>query len=68
MPKLKTHKGMAKRIKLSATGKLMRRRAFRNHMLAKKQASLKREYVKEFEVASGDTANIKKMLGTYNAR
>jgi large subunit ribosomal protein L35 len=68
MPKLKTHKGMAKRIKLSATGKLMRRRAFRNHMLAKKSASLKREYVKEFEVSSGDTANIKKMLGTYNAR
>jgi len=49
-------------------GKLMRRRAFRNHMLAKKQSSLKREYVKEFEVASGDTANIKRMLGTYNAR
>jgi len=68
MPKLKTHKGMAKRIKLSATGKLMRRRAFRNHMLAKKQSSLKREYVKEFEVAPGDTANIKRMLGTYNAR
>jgi large subunit ribosomal protein L35 len=59
---------MAKRIKLSATGKLMHRRAFRNHMLAKKQASTKREYVKEFEVAAGDKANIKKMLGTYNAR
>lgn len=56
---------MAKRIKLSATGKLMRRRAFRNHLLAHKQASTKREYVKEFEVSSGDLANIKKMLGTY---
>lgn len=65
MPKLKTHKGMAKRIKISATGKLMRRRAYRNHMLAHKQASTKREYVKEFEVASGDLANIKTMLGTY---
>jgi large subunit ribosomal protein L35 len=65
MPKLKTHKGMAKRIKLTATGKLMRRRAFRNHMLAHKQASTKREYVKEFEVSSGDLGNIKKMLGTY---
>jgi large subunit ribosomal protein L35 len=65
MPKLKTHKGMAKRIKLSASGKLMRRRAFRNHLLAHKQASTKREYVKEFEVAAGDAANIKKMLGTY---
>jgi large subunit ribosomal protein L35 len=65
MPKLKTHKGMAKRIKITATGKLMRRRAFRNHMLAHKQASTKREYVKEFEVSSGDVSNIKRMLGTY---
>lgn len=65
MPKLKTHKGMAKRIKISATGKLMRRRAYRNHMLAHKSASTKREYVKEFEVSAGDTANIKTMLGTY---
>ena len=68
MPKLKTHKGMAKRIKLSGNGKLMHRRANRNHMLAHKSASLKREYVKEFEIAPGDTANVKKMLGTYNAR
>ncbi len=65
MPKLKTHKGMAKRIKLSANGKLMRRRAFRNHMLTKKQASTKREYVKEFEISSGDAANVRVMLGTY---
>jgi len=56
---------MAKRIKVSATGKLMRRRAFRGHLLAHKQASTKREYVKEFEVAPGDAANVKTMLGTY---
>jgi large subunit ribosomal protein L35 len=56
---------MAKRIKISATGKLMRRRAYRNHMLAHKQASTKREYVKEFEVSPGDAGNIKTMLGTY---
>jgi large subunit ribosomal protein L35 len=65
MPKLKTHKGMAKRIKLSATGKLMHRRAFRNHMLAHKSASAKREYVKEYQISSGDAANVKVMLGTY---
>jgi large subunit ribosomal protein L35 len=65
MPKLKTHKGIAKRIKLSATGKLMRRRAFRSHLLAHKKPATKREYVKEFEISAGDTANVKKMLGTY---
>lgn len=65
MPKLKTHKGMAKRIKQTGSGKLLRRKAFRNHLLEHKNQSLKRTYVNEFEVASGDTANIKKMLGTY---
>lgn len=65
MPKMKTHKGMAKRIKLSGQGKLLRRKAFRNHLLSGKQASLKRTYVKEFEVSDGDAGNIKRMLGTY---
>lgn len=68
MPKLKTHKGMAKRIKVTGTGKLLHRRANRNHMLAHKQTSLKREYVKEFVISAGDTANVKKMLGTSHAR
>ena len=68
MPKLKTHKGMAKRIKLPGTGKLLHRRAYRNHLMTHKSASLKREYVKEFEIASGDAANVKKMLGTKHAR
>ena len=65
MPKLKTHKGMAKRIKLSATGKLMRRRAFGNHLMAHKSTSTKREYVKEFQISAGDSSNVKTMLGTY---
>jgi large subunit ribosomal protein L35 len=65
MPKLKTHKGMAKRIKVSANGKLLRRKAFRNHLFSHKQASTKRTYVNEFEISTGDTANVKRMLGTY---
>lgn len=56
---------MAKRIKLTASGKLLRRRAFRGHLLAHKSASTKREYVKEFQIASGDASNVKTMLGTY---
>lgn len=65
MPKMKTHKGMAKRIKLSASGKMLRRKACRGHLLAHKQAKTKRTYVQEFEVSSGDAGNIKRMLGTY---
>jgi large subunit ribosomal protein L35 len=64
MPKLKTHKGMSKRVKLTAGGKLLHRRANRGHLLAHKSNSLKREYVKEFQISAGDHANVKKMLGT----
>ena len=42
MPKLKTHKGTAKRIKRTSTGKLVRERAFGTHNLAKKSKSRKR--------------------------
>lgn len=65
MPKMKTHKGMAKRIKLSAGGKMLRRKSHRSHLLEHKQAKTKRTYVQEIEVSKGDAANIKKMLGTY---
>ncbi len=65
MPKMKTHKGMAKRIKLSGSGKMLRRKAYRSHLLAHKQTKTKRTYVQEFEVSSGDAGNIKRMLGTY---
>ena len=42
MPKLKTRKAAAKRFKATATGKFMRRRAFRNHLLDHKSTKLKR--------------------------
>ncbi len=64
MPKLKTHQGTSKRVKITGSGKLMHRRAFRNHNQSHKQASLKREYVKEYQVAPGDAEAVKKMLGT----
>lgn len=65
MPKLKTHKGMAKRIKLTAGGKMLRRKSHRSHLLAHKSASAKRTFVKEFEIAPGDAANVKTMLAGY---
>ena len=42
MPKLKTHKGTAKRVRITRTGKVMRDRAFGNHILAKKSKARKR--------------------------
>lgn len=62
MPKLKTHKAISKRIKLSATGKMLRRKANRNHNFAKKQAKTQRTYVKDIELAKGDQARVKKLV------
>lgn len=63
MPKMKTHKGTAKRIKLTSTGKLLRRRAFGNHMLSKKSKSRKRN-IKTAAVVTGSMAkNVKRALG-----
>lgn len=63
MPKMKTHKGTAKRIKLTNTSKLTRRRAFGNHMLSKKSKSRKRN-IKTTAIVKGSMAkNVKRALG-----
>lgn len=63
MPKLKTHKGTAKRIKLTSTGKLTRQRAFGSHMLAKKSKSRKRAIKTTAEVSGSFAKNVKRSLG-----
>jgi large subunit ribosomal protein L35 len=63
MPKMKTHKGTAKRIKLTSTGKLTRRRAFGNHMLSKKSKSRKRNINTPAIVTGGMAKNVRRALG-----
>ncbi|MDB5161504.1 MAG: rpmI [Candidatus Saccharibacteria bacterium] len=63
MPKLKTHKGTAKRIKVTSTGKLTRRRAFGAHLLSKKSKSRKRAIHTTGIVTGGTARNIKRALG-----
>ena len=63
MPKLKTHKGTAKRIKRSSTGKLMRKRAFGAHLLAKKSGSRKRNIKTSVSIKGSARKNIKRALG-----
>ena len=63
MPKLKTHKGTAKRIKLTSTRKLTRRRAFGNHMLSKKSKSRKRNINTPATITGGMAKNAKRALG-----
>ena len=63
MPKLKTHKSTAKRVKRTSTGKIVRRRAFGGHLLAKKSASRKRNIGTKAEIKGSIRKNIKKALG-----
>ena len=63
MPKMKTHKGTAKRVKLTGTGKVTRRRAFGGHLLSKKSASRKRTIGSSAEITGKIAKNIKRALG-----
>ena len=63
MPKMKTHKGTAKRVKITPTGKIMRARAFGGHMLAKKSKSRKRVIGTKAEVSGATAKNLKRALG-----
>ncbi len=63
MPKLKTHKGTAKRIKITGSGKLIRARAYRNHILAKKSKARKRNIKTAASVNGKIKKNVKKALG-----
>jgi large subunit ribosomal protein L35 len=63
MPKMKTHRGAAKRFKVTGSGKLRRLQVNKNHILEKKAPKRKRRLSGETTVAPGDTARINRMLG-----
>ncbi len=63
MPKMKTHKGTAKRVKMTGTGKILRRRAFGGHMLAKKSNRRKRVIGSPAEITGKLAKNVKQALG-----
>ncbi len=63
MPKLKTHKGAAKRFKITGSGRILRVKAFTSHILTKKNANRKRRLGQEKEVTGGDLKKIKRLLG-----
>ncbi|MEJ5256410.1 MAG: 50S ribosomal protein L35 [Acidimicrobiales bacterium] len=64
MPKMKTHRGAAKRFRRTGTGKIVRRRANLNHILEKKSPRRKRRLEGLTEVASGDLSHVRRQLGT----
>lgn len=62
MPKLKSHSGAKKRFKRTATGKIMRRRAGRRHILTSKTRRQKRSLRQKTQVSPGMAARIERML------
>ena len=60
--KLKTHKGAAKRFKLTASGKVMRRHSFARHILTSKPSRRKRRLAQSVELAPADAAAVRRML------
>ena len=62
MPKLKTHKGAAKRFKKTGTGKFVRAAAFKQHILTSKSRSRKRGLKGTVVVSPADQASLRKML------
>jgi large subunit ribosomal protein L35 len=63
MPKMKTHRGAAKRFRTTGSGKIKRRKAYKSHILAKKTRKRKRRLRKPTLVAMADKKRVKRMLG-----
>jgi len=63
MPKIKTHGSTSKRFKITSTGKILRRRTGKNHLLSKKSESRKRFANTPAEVTGALKKNIKRALG-----
>lgn len=63
MPKLKTHSGTKKRLRVSKTGKVLRRHATGGHFLQKKSASRKRMFAGTEVLEGKQVKNIRRKLG-----
>jgi large subunit ribosomal protein L35 len=62
MPKIKSHRGAAKRFKKTGTGKFLRAKAFRRHILTSKPTKRKRGLRGSTLVHASDTGKLKRML------
>ena len=62
MPKLKTKSGAKKRFKITGTGKIKRKQAYKSHILTKKETKQKRALTKMALVHKSDVPNVKAML------
>jgi large subunit ribosomal protein L35 len=62
MPKIKTNRGAAKRFRTTAKGKVVRSKAFSNHILTKKTTKRKRKLRRSSVVDSANKKNVKRLI------
>ena len=62
MPKMKSHSGTKKRFRVTGTGKLMRAKAFKSHILTKKSTKRKRNFRSETTVSAADRKTVASRL------
>lgn len=62
MPKMKSNSGAKKRFKVTGSGKIKRKKAFKRHILTKKSSKTKRQLGKATLVDKADEKSIKKQL------
>ena len=62
MPKLKTHKGTARRMQFSGSGKLMRTRQGKSHLRRNRSKRAARDYDEMFVVAKSDVSRLKRLM------
>jgi large subunit ribosomal protein L35 len=63
MPKQKTNRAAAKRLKVTGTGKIKRHKAFKSHILTKKSQKRKRGLRQATLISSADMRRVKRLLG-----
>ncbi|GIE89242.1 50S ribosomal protein L35 [Actinoplanes regularis] len=63
MPKMKSHTGMGKRVKVTGKGKIVRELTGKRHLLEHKSSHVTRRMTGTVVVAKADTARVKKLLG-----
>jgi large subunit ribosomal protein L35 len=64
MPKMKSHRGAAKRFRKTGTGRLKRGHAYTSHILTKKSPKRKRQLRKQVLVAKVDEKRVKRLLAS----
>ena len=63
MPKMKTHSGASKRFKITGSGKVLRQRANRRHLLEHKSTRVTRRLAGTVELAPSNAREVKRLLG-----